>query len=189
MGWFATKENGRPVLQHNGVLSTFYAEAVWLPKEKYGIAMLYNIQSMPATVLAYPEIKSGLIALLTSGQRPSTPWFTIKSWGLLIGVLTALTVGLGFRSLLHARQWVEEKRRRSFRRLLHVAWWLFLRVISRDAVDRPVVQRPCLWLRRTVPIDAGPDHLAEPLCGVRLGERGRTDRPLDPDAGFSRQRH
>ena len=40
------KENGTPVLEHNGILSTFYTDVVLLPQDKYGIVLLYNITGL-----------------------------------------------------------------------------------------------------------------------------------------------
>jgi CubicO group peptidase (beta-lactamase class C family) len=45
MGWFKGSENGEPAIEHSGILSTFYTDVVLLPKEKYGIALLYNINA------------------------------------------------------------------------------------------------------------------------------------------------
>jgi hypothetical protein len=47
MGWFNRSENGEPAIEHNGILSTFYTDIMLLPKEKYGIALLYNISASP----------------------------------------------------------------------------------------------------------------------------------------------
>ena len=68
MGWFATQLEGQPILEHNGILSVYYADAVVLPKAHIGIALLYNIDAMPAALWVFPRIKKGIIAILT--HRP-----------------------------------------------------------------------------------------------------------------------
>ncbi len=104
MGWFAMKENGQPVLEHNGILSTFYTDVVLLPQDKYGIVLLYNISSMPLIAIALPPIKTGVIQLLTTGKSISGG-IGMNWWGISIGILTLIGVGLAIRSLLHLRYW------------------------------------------------------------------------------------
>lgn len=57
MGWFVTQEDGQRVLEHNGVLSTFHADVVLMPELNYGIVVLYNINSLPLSLVAFPAIK------------------------------------------------------------------------------------------------------------------------------------
>ena len=64
MGWFVTTENNRQILQHNGILSTFYTDVAVLPNEEYSIALLYNISASSLIAFALPQIKAGLIQLL-----------------------------------------------------------------------------------------------------------------------------
>jgi CubicO group peptidase (beta-lactamase class C family) len=108
MGWFALKENGKPVLEHNGILSTFYTDVVLLPQDKYGIVLLYNISAMPLIAIALPQIKTGLIQLLTDGQ-PTSRGMSIDLWGISIGILTLIGVGLAIRSLLRLRHWKQAR--------------------------------------------------------------------------------
>ncbi len=70
MGWFAMQEEGQPVFEHNGILSTFYAETMLLPEGAYGVVVLYNMHAVSADLLAFPPIKRGLIDLLI-GQPPA----------------------------------------------------------------------------------------------------------------------
>ena len=109
MGWFKGSENGEPAIEHNGMLSTFYTEVVLLPKEKYGIALLYNINAWPLTA-AFPQIKTGLIQLLKDGQ-PAAGGFSITLWGIAIALLMFIGVMLAIRSLLYLAQWRQAIRR------------------------------------------------------------------------------
>lgn len=125
MGWFATTENGRQILQHNGVLSTFYTDVAVLPHEKYGIALLYNISAFPLIAFALPQIKSGLIQLLIDGTLPSDG-FSISSWGISLAVLTAIGVALAIRSLLYLPQWKGKIHATpKWQMILGIAWMFF----------------------------------------------------------------
>ncbi|MBF2027979.1 MAG: beta-lactamase family protein, partial [Oscillatoriales cyanobacterium C42_A2020_001] len=125
MGWFVTTENGRKILQHNGILSTFYTDVAVLPNEKYGIALLYNISALPLIAFALPQIKSGLIQLLTDGTPPPDG-FGMNLWGISLALLTAIGVAFAVRSLLYFPQW---KRKiyviPKWQRVLGIAWMFF----------------------------------------------------------------
>lgn len=110
MGWFKGSENGEPAIEHNGILSTFYTEVVLLPKEKYGIALFYNISASPLIAMAFPQIKTGLIQLLKDGQ-PAAGGFSITLWGIAIALLMFIGVMLAIRSLLYLPQWRQAIRR------------------------------------------------------------------------------
>ncbi|MBW4458952.1 MAG: beta-lactamase family protein [Nodosilinea sp. WJT8-NPBG4] len=104
MGWFKGSENGETAIEHNGILSTFYTDVVLLPKEKYGIALLYNINASPLISMAFPQIKTGLIQLLKDGQ-PAVGGFSVTLWGIAIALLMFISVTLAIRSLLYLPQW------------------------------------------------------------------------------------
>jgi CubicO group peptidase (beta-lactamase class C family) len=110
MGWVKGSENGEPTIEHSGNLSTFYTDVVLLPKEKYGIALLYNINASPLMSMAFPQIKIGLIQLLKDGQ-PATGGFSITLWGIAIALLMFIGVMLAIRSLLYLPQWRQAIRR------------------------------------------------------------------------------
>ncbi|MEG4285565.1 serine hydrolase domain-containing protein [Microcoleus sp. A006_D1] len=110
MGWFKGSENGEPAIEHNGILSTFYTEVVLLPKEKYGIALLYNISASPLIAMAFPQIKTGLIQLLKD-EQPAAGGFSITLWGIAIALLMFIGVMLAIRSLLYLPQWRQAIRR------------------------------------------------------------------------------
>ncbi|MBI4779776.1 MAG: beta-lactamase family protein [Oscillatoriophycideae cyanobacterium NC_groundwater_1537_Pr4_S-0.65um_50_18] len=125
MGWFAATENGRQILQHNGILSTVYADTVVLPNEKYGIALLYNISAMPLIAFALPQIKTGLIQLLTDGTLPPEG-FSINRWGISLAVLTTLGAALAIRSLLYFPQWKQNIHTApKWQMVLGIAWMFF----------------------------------------------------------------
>jgi CubicO group peptidase (beta-lactamase class C family) len=100
MGWFAATNNGRAALEHNGVLSTAYADAVLFPEQGYGVAIMYNVYSLPAALLAFPRIKSGVIALL-EGRPPGRNGVTVRQLGLVAAAVTFVGFILFLRLLWH----------------------------------------------------------------------------------------
>ena len=106
MGWIATMEDGVRVLEHNGILSTFYADMVLLPESGHGIVLLYNIQSLAHDSLGFPQIKRGLIAMLSNGQPP-TSGVNVGTLEIIFGILTLASVVLSIRSLLRLPCWIE----------------------------------------------------------------------------------
>jgi hypothetical protein len=125
MGWFVTMENGRQLLQHNGILSTFYTDVAVLPNEKYGIALLYNISALSLIAFTLPQIKSGLIQLLTEGTLPPDG-ISINLWGISLAMLTVIGVALTIRSLLHLPQWKRKIHATpKWQMILSIAWMFF----------------------------------------------------------------
>ncbi|MHB1134567.1 MAG: serine hydrolase domain-containing protein [Chloroflexota bacterium] len=122
MGWFVRVENGQRILEHNGIFSAFYAETVLLPEKEIGLALLYNASSLPATLFAFPQVKDGLIALL-SDRQPETGGFTVAHWGILFGLLTLGGIGLAVRSLLGLPRWLRRPEKGpGWRLALRILW-------------------------------------------------------------------
>jgi CubicO group peptidase (beta-lactamase class C family) len=125
MGWFVTTEKDRQILQHNGILSTFYTDVAVLPNEKYGIALMYNISALPLIAFALPQIKTGLIQLLTDGTLPPDG-FGMDLWGISLAMLTAMGVTLAIRSLLYIPQWQRKIHTApKWQVILGLAWMFF----------------------------------------------------------------
>jgi CubicO group peptidase (beta-lactamase class C family) len=129
MGWFNTIEKGQPAWEHNGILSTFYAEVVLLPQAQYGIALLYNISALPLIALALPQIKTGLIQILMDEQPVSSGLSMINLWNITTALLLLIAVVLAIRRLLHLPQWQQAMRRTSPERLWLKIGWAFLPAI------------------------------------------------------------
>ncbi|GAB4382243.1 MAG: serine hydrolase domain-containing protein [Elainellaceae cyanobacterium] len=128
-GWFVTTENDRQILQHNGILSTFYTDVAVLPNEKYSIALLYSISASSLIAFALPQIKAGLIQLLTDGTLPSSG-FSINLWGISLAILTVIGVTLAIRSLLYLPQWKQKIHAiPKWQILLGIAWMFFPLVV------------------------------------------------------------
>lgn len=129
MGWFVPTENGRKILHHNGILSTFYTDVAVLPSEKYGIALLYSISASSLIAFALPQIKAGLIQLLTDGTLPSSG-FSINLWGVSLTILTVIGVALAIRSLLDFSRWKRNIHvTPRWQILLGIAWMFFPLVV------------------------------------------------------------
>ena len=103
MGWVAADAQGTRIVEHNGILSTFYAEAVLLPESGYGFVLLYNEYALTASTLAFPALKNGMVALLT-GQKPASGRLTVPMLGLILGAFSLPAIGLSVRSLLRLPQ-------------------------------------------------------------------------------------
>ena len=117
MGWFARTQDGMRIIEHNGILSAFYTEVFLLPDAGYGVALLYNVNSLPSSLLAFPQLKSGLMALLTHGQ-PGRGGLSVSLWGIIIGGLTLMSVWLATYRLLRLPRWVSQARTTPMWRLL-----------------------------------------------------------------------
>jgi hypothetical protein len=129
MGWFTTAKNGRQILQHNGILSTFYTDVAILPNEKYGIALFYNISALPLIAFALPQIKFGLIQLLIDGTLPSES-FSINLWGISLATVTVIGLTLAIRSLLLSFQWKRNIHTLpKWQLILRFAWMFFPAIV------------------------------------------------------------
>jgi len=93
MGWFVMPEGAAPVLTHEGIFSTFYAEAMLFPETGQGLLLLANIQSLPHTLLTVPQLRSALEASIMSGEN-SLPALTVPTIGIGSAILTTFLVGL-----------------------------------------------------------------------------------------------
>ena len=104
MGWTVSNANGIQTIEHNGVLSTFYADAVLLPQSGYGFVLLYNEYSLAASTLAFPEVKNGMVALLM-GRTPVNGKVTLPWLGRGLAAVSAAIVGLAIWNLLRLPRW------------------------------------------------------------------------------------
>ncbi len=125
MGWVASTVDGTQTVEHNGILSTFYAEAVLLPQSGYAFALLVNEYSLASSILAFPVLKRGVVALL-SGRQPAHGGLGMPTLGLLLAAASALGIGLAIRSLLRLPQWTLRHADGAAWKLLASMLWLLL---------------------------------------------------------------
>lgn len=124
MGWTERVGGDLRILEHSGVLSTYFADAVLVPEEGIGIALLYNVSSFPTIALASPQIKDGLLALM-HGEQPESGGLNVSLWGFITGLLTLAGGFLATRSLLRLPQWAQKARTAPWWRLLPGIAWKF----------------------------------------------------------------
>ena len=96
MGWTAPDGAKPRVVEHDGVLSAFHADAALLPDERYGVVLLYN-QSY--ALADYEGTKQGLLDLL-EGKRPDTGGPDAGTIGIILAALALLTTALQVRGPL-----------------------------------------------------------------------------------------
>ncbi len=139
MGWVASDVNGTRIVEHNGVLSTFYAEAVLLPESGYSFVLLYNQYALNVSILAFPALKDGMVALLT-GQQPADGGMTVPTLGRILFAVSILGIGLMIWSLLRIARWRSRVLRSPrWHQVLGVIW-LFIPAIVLFALPQLLAQ-------------------------------------------------
>jgi CubicO group peptidase (beta-lactamase class C family) len=109
MGWFAGHVRGVRTVEHNGILSTFYSEAALLPDSGYGFVLLYDEYALASAALAFPQLKEGMVALLT-GQAPPSGGLMAPALGLILAALSAIGAAMALRSLARLPRWMARSR-------------------------------------------------------------------------------
>ncbi len=128
MGWAASEIEGLKVIEHNGVLSTFYAEMVLLPETGHGFVILVNEYGLAASILAFPVLKNGLIALL-SGRPVKGGAMSLPVVGIVLASASALVTGLAVWSLFGVRRWGARATRAPLWHALPGLLWAFTPVL------------------------------------------------------------
>ena len=127
MGWEVQERDGLHLLRHDGALETFYASAVLLPDEDYGLALLANQISYPHMLFAYEDIVQGVLHRLV-GPEPD-PGISTATVYLIISAISIGTLALQVRSLLCLGRWREQLHDRgSTRMMLGTLWKLIFGV-------------------------------------------------------------
>lgn len=113
MGWYVADPERQPrIVEHGGDLATFHADTVLLPDQQTGFILMYNFNYFPFMMTGFPAIKDGLIALMTGGTPPD--YLSLSAFGLILGILTLLSLAAAFRGLLTTQRWAERGRRQPF---------------------------------------------------------------------------
>ena len=116
MGW--ARGSGTPaVLEHTGVLRTFFAEQALLPDSRHGIVFLANAYN---SLVDFEGLKSGLIALI-SGEEDPGAGFGARRIGVVLGVVAALISAFGLWRIFSVRSWTANRRGRRWRAVFGVA--------------------------------------------------------------------
>ena len=122
MGWTVPTGAKPRVVEHNGVLSAFHADAALLPDEDYGVVLLYD-QSY--ALADYAGTRRGLLDLLVS-KRPDNGGLGAGKVGVIIAALALVTTALQVRGLLRLRGWAARVGDRRFWRLMPGIAWKFV---------------------------------------------------------------
>jgi CubicO group peptidase (beta-lactamase class C family) len=129
MGWTENTFGDRRVLEHTGIISTYSAEAILIPEDGIGISFLYNVSSFATTTFGAPQIRSGLISLLT-GQQTESSWMTVRLWGWMVGILTLIGGFLAIRSLLLLPRWIQMSEVMPWWQLVPGIVWAFVPAVA-----------------------------------------------------------
>lgn len=111
MGWEVQQQDGLRLIRHDGTLETFFASALLIPDEGYGVALLANQVSFPHMALAYEDILQGIVDRLI-GRTPHPGISTLTVYLLWLAA-AVVTLGLQIRSLLRLGRWRERIRDRA----------------------------------------------------------------------------
>jgi CubicO group peptidase (beta-lactamase class C family) len=106
MGWKTGTISGVPVLEHGGDLNTYHAQMVLLPQHGMGFILLVNQNGFLHHFTSYPELTTGLVALLT-GQTPAE---LLSMRALGSGMLAVALVTLALESWGIVRLWRHRNR-------------------------------------------------------------------------------
>jgi hypothetical protein len=102
MGWESSTIDGTRTIQHSGSLETFYAKAVLLPEQEYGLAILIN-QNGLLNLLAYERLSDDLVRLLLGNE----PIGGISLSVFYLGIAAVIFIDLGrhLYAFLRIRRW------------------------------------------------------------------------------------
>ena len=118
MGWIIDEQKN---VSHTGILWTYQAEQVLLPKEGYGVVILFN--SGINALQDYHAFMQGVTDILTN-QKPELPYFSNIIYEILIGLSILITIILGVYRLRQLNKWVNNYKKRPL-------WNSWIRLICR----------------------------------------------------------
>jgi hypothetical protein len=117
MGWQLSAHRGRPVGGHDGDGTTFSSQVAVLPGQDRGYVLLMNSGHLLDTMIAGPQLREGMLELLTGHPAPRQgPAMRIV--GLALLGLLVLSAATGTWALLALRHWRARVRRLSTGRTL-----------------------------------------------------------------------
>ena len=166
MGWFKGSADGLTTIEHNGILSTFYSEAVVLPHSGYGFVLLYNEYALSAAMFAFPALKNGVAALL-AGHEPVPSRVSLPLLGLLLGALSAVAIGLAGNSLLRLSRWARRSAGQPAWRALPAVLWALVPALLLLGLPRLVLLASGRYFDHAMLARAMPEVVAVLLvCGT-----------------------
>jgi CubicO group peptidase (beta-lactamase class C family) len=121
MGWEVQTQAGERRIRHDGTIDTFYASALLLPDEGYGLAVLANQVSYPHMTFAYEHIVQGIEDRL-AGRKPQ-PGLSTTTVYLVLSAIAIVSLAFQIRSLLRLGRWRAHIGDRGMRRAVLGTLW------------------------------------------------------------------
>ncbi len=126
MGWDVLEREGVKIIEHNGAVQTFLANATLLPEQGYGFVILINQNSIAHMTMALKDISEGVTDLLV-GSQP-TEGLALRVLYAGISVVIFLDLGRHMRGLFRLSQG-KRKSQRNWRILLNLLFPIFFLVV------------------------------------------------------------
>jgi CubicO group peptidase (beta-lactamase class C family) len=98
MAWDVFERDGVEIIEHNGAVQTFLANATLLPEQGYGFVILSNQNSMAHMTLALEQISDGVTALLVSSQP--TEGLAVRVLYTILSAVILFDLGRHVRNLI-----------------------------------------------------------------------------------------
>jgi CubicO group peptidase (beta-lactamase class C family) len=109
-GWVVGSHRGRRMVQHGGTNEYFKAEAVLLPDLDLAVVLLANQSSLPSAIVAYGELRTGVLDLLV-GVAPTSPPVGMRTVGVLLALAFAVQLAWIARDARRLPRWRERAAR------------------------------------------------------------------------------
>ena len=108
MGLDVGTTNGVPTLSHDGSMFNFHANLVLIPKGRWGIMLLENVENIPDEFgpQRLQGIAAGVTNLLMGRQPPpaTSSWFLVILYSAILGIIVVQALGM-LRSVTLLRRW------------------------------------------------------------------------------------
>ena len=108
MGWESRSVGGVPVVRHDGTNANFYADMALNLKDRWGVVILTNFDSLNLNGGRLQGLSSGVISMLRGEAPPEVPTPhhpLLAAATLLVAVVTVLMVVGIVRSVVLLRRW------------------------------------------------------------------------------------
>jgi CubicO group peptidase (beta-lactamase class C family) len=104
MGWVSGPVGDVPVISHSGANFSFHSLLLIEPRERWGLVLLTNSNSLLATAASFQPLEAGIVAQLVG--RPAPPMgVSLKTLYLIVNVVLLLISGVMLWRLLRLRHW------------------------------------------------------------------------------------
>lgn len=109
MGWELGEHRGAPIGGHNGADPAFMGQLWVLTDHGRGYTLLMNQQHLIDTMVVFPQLTDGILALL-EGQPAPTGGPSITVIGAILLVVFLMAIALAVRSVVRLRGWARRSR-------------------------------------------------------------------------------